>query len=140
MSTTTTRPAFPEILVNLFPEHYGVHVSCLGEDGDIIALGHHDTRRAVAALNRYARRDLGLSDVFDSGRLFYMDVASSVESCWAVLMTECQYAHEDWHGLDEEPCWQCVEIKATVRKGGWWIRWDAAERDDGAFPVMVLTP
>lgn len=32
--------------------HYGIPVSCLGEDGDVIALGHHDddkTREAFRA-------------------------------------------------------------------------------------------
>lgn len=45
--------------------HYGIPVAHIGEDGDMIALGHHSPRRALAAFNRHARKVVGLVNIAD---------------------------------------------------------------------------
>jgi hypothetical protein len=64
---TTTTPETPT-LPN--PDHghtaYGVTVYALGEDGDlIVAFGHQDKQRFLAACNHYARVDCGMASLTD---------------------------------------------------------------------------
>lgn len=65
MTTTTTEaPAPPN------PEHghtaYSVTVYALGEAGDlIVAFGHQDKKRFLAACNHYARIDCGMVSLTD---------------------------------------------------------------------------
>lgn len=65
MTTTTAEtPALPN------PEHghtaYGITVYPLGEDGDlIIAFGHQDKQRFLAACNHYARIECGMLSLTD---------------------------------------------------------------------------
>jgi hypothetical protein len=64
---TTTAPETPT-LPN--PEHghtaYGVTVYALGEDGDlVVAFGHQDKQRFLAACNHYARIACGMASLTD---------------------------------------------------------------------------
>jgi hypothetical protein len=75
MTTTTTEaPTLP-------PEHghtaYGVTVYPLGEDGDlIVAFGHQDKQRFLAACNHYARTECGWADLLDGwGSARNLDIA-----------------------------------------------------------------
>lgn len=44
--------------------HHGLRVLELGEDGEtLVVLGHHDDRRTLAALNRFARTTWGTDSV-----------------------------------------------------------------------------
>ena len=45
--------------------HYGITVAHIGDEGDMIALGHHSPRRALAAFNRHARVFVGLVNIAD---------------------------------------------------------------------------
>jgi hypothetical protein len=51
------RPEMPKL--EGFSVHYGVMVSDIGEDGDLVALGHVGLLRALAAFNRHARKVWG---------------------------------------------------------------------------------
>lgn len=48
-----------------FETYYGVPVCSVGEDGDLLALGHHDPRRTIAAMNAYSRKAIGLRNLYD---------------------------------------------------------------------------
>jgi hypothetical protein len=61
------------------PDHgytaYGVTLYPMGEDGDLlIAFGHHDRRRFLAACNRYARTECGMFNLTDGGGVSESDI------------------------------------------------------------------
>lgn len=45
--------------------HYGIPVTTYGDDANMLALGHHQPRRAFAAFNRHARTALGFPNLAD---------------------------------------------------------------------------
>lgn len=115
-----------------FTIYYGVPVSDIGEDGNLIALGHHDTRQVLAAFNRHARTFWGLTDLYD-GRLPMFPRHHAVEDVcerWAVLVKECDEARQPDHTGD---CSRCRLLKEE----DWWIDYSAKEPTLGSFPVMV---
>lgn len=112
-----------------FETHYGMRVSDIGEDGNVVILGHHDKRRALAALNRHARTFWGLPDLYD-GRLPMFRESPAVDhlrDCWATLVKNCG---DPGHAAD---CFRCRELA----EADWWIDYSANETDPDAFPVMV---
>jgi hypothetical protein len=115
----------PAEIVNDCSTYYGLHLVDVGEDGDVIVLGHHDDRRVVAAINRHARTVWGepISDQYDAALL-------NLTQRWAKLMTRCENATEKWHDEDRA-CSLCAEIQ----QAGWWLRWNADAGEPGAFPV-----
>lgn len=117
-----------------FDTNYGIPISAIGEDGALIVLGHHDRRRTVAALNRYSRKLFGFASLLDDPAATYADAEVGLHERWAVLVTECddRGTHDDYTATDGF-CPRCREIAEAM----WWIRYDAAETDPGAFPVMV---
>lgn len=82
-----TAPAgVPAFLLPHFFAHYGVYVSFIGEDDQLVALGHHGNQRAViAAFNRHAQVDVGLS-ASDDWKPLVEDV-SPLDRVWAVETT-----------------------------------------------------
>lgn len=127
-------PFPPELMDGAFT-YYGVMMQPLGDDGDIVLiLGHHDTRRAVAALNRCCREDLELLGMFDDLSTTYEEAARDLEFRWAKLVTECRAASWPDHPDD---CWNCGEIQALIADGGWWVQYDYTEDEPGVFPVMI---
>lgn len=83
-----------------FEAHYGIRVSYIGEDGYMVALGHHDDkRRVIAAMNRLARKQAGLSNMRDDHRATYEDAVGRLYDDWGVELT----------GSAEEWCIQCGE-------------------------------
>jgi hypothetical protein len=123
----------PEEMAKAMRKHYGVHVSYVGEDGEMIALGHHDPRRVVAAFNREARVHSFLTNMCDDSRAFYSDVADDLQQLHARLATACDEADQPDH---DDDCGECAEI----RKADWFIRWDVNPEDPGAFPITAWTP
>lgn len=122
--------AFPDEIQRGCATYYGVPMQQIGEDGEVVLiLGHHDAKRAVAALNRFFRDDLGvvLSDT-------YADMRDLLETRWARLLTECVLAQGPYHRDD---CQICYAIRATIRDGGWWVGYRFTEQDASVFPVMV---
>lgn len=118
-----------------FDVHFGIPVSAIGEDGNLIALGHHTPKAALAAFNAYARRTIGLVDLLD-GRGRWQEALDGVKQCRAVLLTEhCRDCADP--EVRDAACGQCWEIRDAAKGGSWWIAYDAAEDEPGAFPVTV---
>lgn len=128
-----------------FEEHYGIRICTIGEDGDLVALGHWDLRHALAAFNSYARRVIGLTDLLegDGGPLpdddseplsqEWKGALGRIDVTWARLMTECDEADEEEH---EDDCYECSDIKEHVTSGSWWLSCDGRPDSPNTFPVM----
>ena len=134
--TTATR-TFPDLastpdeMKRMMQEHYGVWVSYVGDDGDMVALGHHEPKRVLAAFNRYARRECGLVNITDDRRAGYAAVASDLRWRMARLVTACDSPTHDEDERDSY-CGRC----SLLGDGGWYIDW--ADQDaPGAFPITM---
>lgn len=126
---------FPAELMDGAFTYYGVMMQPLGDGRDIVMiLGHHDTRRAVAALNRYCREDLELLGMFDDLSTTYEEAARDLEYRWAKLLTRCRRADRPGHKENCETCWA---ISCEIQSGGWWVQYDFTEDEPGVFPVMI---
>lgn len=121
--------AIPEL--GGFGTRYGVRVSAIGEDGDMVILGHVEPRRALAAFNSYCRVVIGLTDIYDGlvGTPVPMAL-KAISHGWASLVTACDEAGEEDH---EEDCYQCIEISESL----WWMEIGEKERPN-AFPVTYF--
>jgi hypothetical protein len=100
--------------------HYGVAVCSLGEDGDMLALGHHEPRKALAAFNRHARVFLGLANLFDDRSVKAADALEDVSAKWAL------FGPPDPANQWEDP--DC----------DWYVNSAATAETPGAVPVMLL--
>lgn len=125
-----TAPTTPDL--KGFKTYYGLQVSDIGEDGDLIILGHHhhDPLRVIAALNRHARTHWSLTNLIDKPGAEVADLACSVYETHAVLRTECD---DPDHEAD---CVMCRE----VADADWWIEWNRTAEEPGAFPVTMWRP
>jgi hypothetical protein len=86
--TTETTPAPGSLITEprMADTNYGIHMAPLGEDGDdILALGHHGKRKALAAFNRYARTVIGLPNIADDFQARAQDWFDAIEQRWAVF-------------------------------------------------------
>jgi hypothetical protein len=86
--------------------HYGIAVCCSGEDGDMIALGHHGKRKALAAFNRHCRVFLGLANIADDHSATAADYADDITELWGVPRqpNEEERDNEGWKwALDDAP-------------------------------------
>lgn len=99
--------------------HYGIAVCHLGEDGDMLALGHHEPRKVLAAFNRHARVFLGLTNLFDDRSVKAADVLEDISAKWAVFGPP-----DPERG--EEPSYP------------WYADWSGTAETPGAMPVMIL--
>lgn len=127
---------FPEEIQAGCVSYYGVSMQPIGDDGEVmLILGHHDAKRAIAALNKYHRDHLGMLNMFDDTSVTFADAREEVEVHWARLLTECMATKHPEH---REDCWLCADIRATTeRDGSWWVGYNFAEQDADVFPVMV---
>lgn len=131
----------PENIPDLagFEEHFGIKVSCFGEDGDLVALGHHDPRRALAAFNRYTKSLIGLPDLLDGTAMRspegWKAAAARVKPAWAYMIGNCDAGGEPDH--DEGECPECEEIQQF----GWYmtITHETNQGLPGTFPVTLYT-
>ena len=105
----------PEHVRDAFFQHYGIHVSFIGEDAAIVALGHHGNERAViAAFNRHAAVDVGLDNI----------------EGWTLLVEDVTKLTRTWAAA--------VAVKDTAGGAdGWRLEWPVPADDPWAFPVMV---
>jgi hypothetical protein len=62
--------------------HYGIPVCHIGEDGDMIAFGHHEPRRTLAAFNRHARLFCRLFNIVDDRSVKASDMLARVTADW----------------------------------------------------------
>lgn len=115
-----------------FTSYYGVPLCPIGDGEVVLALGHPEPMRAVAAFNRYARLEYGLRDMLDEGPTGTLAGAlTQLEWRWAELLTlaDCEDRADEG---DDHQCEMCTELES----GGWWIRWSDQPTDD-SFPVVV---
>ena len=111
---------FPAVLTapdsDAFTDHDGILVTFVGDDGGMVALGHHDEGAAQAEFHQH--------DVWDRSQF-------DITTTWAVLT--------------EPPAHDCVTTPTTGCDGcddtdgaPWWIEWGADPGTPGAFPVTVV--
>lgn len=127
-------PRIPHL--DSFEVHYGIPVSSIGDDGDMIALGHHDPKQTLAALNAYAK-SLGLVDLLDGdGRWTdaWKLALDRVFPRWAVLLKHCdEYPRCAVDLTDDGNC----QRRAEITQSGWCIDYGATEPGQDTFPVMI---
>jgi hypothetical protein len=113
-TVTETEPAPPQ---PTFPHTaYGVELSWLGEDGGMVAKGHIPDLRFIAACNHLARKDIGLSNIWDDPCAQLDDALKVVIRAWAIPTQPC-------HGFEWEIAWHGI-----------------TEQTPGAIPITVLWP
>ncbi|MFC8009115.1 hypothetical protein [Streptomyces cinereoruber] len=108
MTETTTQPGTVITNPQMDGAYYGIAVCSVGEDGDAIALGHHDDRRALAAFNAHARRHLGLVNVADDPRADAQDWLDAIRQEWVVFRTP-----DPEQGEDPEWIWYAEDSSET---------------------------
>jgi hypothetical protein len=99
--------------------HYGIRVSTVGEDGDMIALGHHSNLRTLAAFNRHMRVFLGLANLADDRSTTVADWLPALHRKHAVFRSS------DPENEFEDPEWS------------WVVHWCDVD-EPGAQPVTLL--
>ncbi len=145
-----TATATPEHVIPDLPgfaTHYGVRICNIGDDGDMVMLGHVDDRTAVAVARAYLRSlqsrieaDLYLDgrlgrDPWDYQRAWARDALSIFEPVkrkWAVRIKNCDRwpACQEPHADCGNPA-PCQEIQYH----DWWLDCDASAGQPGAFPI-----
>ncbi|OQQ13023.1 hypothetical protein B0675_40100 [Streptomyces sp. M41(2017)] len=98
--------------------HYGISVCNIGEDGDMLALGHPGDRRALAAFNRHARVFIGLCNLADDPRATLSEWVGSTQEKWVIFRKP-----DPEQGEDPDYVWVCDDADAST---------------PGALPVTVL--
>lgn len=102
MPETATTPApFTVTAADMEATYDGIAVCCSGEDGDMLALGHHDPAVALAAFNRHAREYLGLANIVDDAAMpadELADFANCIAPAWGIARkaTEAEQDNEGW--------------------------------------------
>jgi hypothetical protein len=81
--------------------HYGIDVTAIGEDGDLLAFGHHDPRHALAAFNRHARIEWGLANLADCRSACASDAIVQIATGWGRFRKPAP-------GTGEDPDWEWV--------------------------------
>lgn len=119
MPDTTTSPnhiVFTPTADDMDAIHYGVAIAELGEDSDmVIALGHAEPRRALAAFNWWARVNLKLINLVDDERALASDVLRDIEHQWGLFTRP----------TDDDEC-------------SWYVDYEGTSADTpGAVPVTV---
>ncbi|MFF5445439.1 hypothetical protein [Streptomyces sp. NPDC012888] len=65
--------------------HYGIPVAYLGHEGAMLALGHHDPKRVLAAFDAHTRRDgetvAGYADYLTPRWAVFRDPAPEYDGC-----------------------------------------------------------
>lgn len=94
----TTAPPPPEADLSPYTTYYGVDLYVIGEDGEhLIAFGHVDKRRFLAACNRYARHEQGLINLADDRRATWKGTEAGITHQYARIVTEdSKYDWEIW--------------------------------------------
>lgn len=127
--TTTTQTIVDPPTLSGFTTHYGIPVCGIGEEGELVALGRHEPRRAFAAFNRYVRTE------------WDWDLALQASTNWRPLPDRIRYEHfvvgTTCGECGNDPdCSHCREIKSSG--GDWWLR-AAVASDRTAFVVTIWT-
>lgn len=81
--------------------YYGVPVAYVGEDGEMLALGHHEPRRVIAAFNAHARCHYGLANLADDAGATAAPWFKDLHQQWAVF-TAPDPAESDYAWFTDE--------------------------------------
>lgn len=76
--------------------YHGVPVASFGEDGNALALGHHDPRQAAAAFDAHARDHLGLCNVLDNPHIVTAEIISGIRHDWVVFRKADPEREPEW--------------------------------------------
>lgn len=98
--------------------HYGIPVCHIGEDGEMLALGHPGTRRAFAAFNRHARVCCQLANLADDQGAELDDWFDRIEELWVIFRKP-----DPTRGDDPDFAWYFDRVTETT---------------PGAQPVTIL--
>jgi hypothetical protein len=125
MTTIETLPPvrtgpFTPTAADMEAVHYGIPVCHVGEDGDLLALGHHDARKVLAAFNRHARVCAGLLNLADDRSTTVADLLPSLRQRWALFRPPD--AASEW---DDPDC-------------PWYCDWVDEPNEAGSVPVTIL--
>jgi hypothetical protein len=93
---------FPPTADDMEATHYGIPVSTYGEDGEMLALGHHDQRRAFAAFNKHARTALGFTNFADDKHAHIDDWIDQVRHTWITFHRGDPHGEWAWEGKPSE--------------------------------------
>jgi hypothetical protein len=79
----------------------GISICCSGEDGDMLALGHHGKAAVLAAFNRHAREYMKIENIAADDTLTDAELAeyeSDITAHWGVprKATEAEQDNEGW--------------------------------------------
>ncbi len=112
----TAVATIPPVLLDsgAFTDHNGIHVTFVGEDTAMVALGHHQEHAAREAFRAHD----GYGDV-------------DIVTTWAVLTDPPR--HDCVAGPDNG-CAGCDDTDGAP----WWMQWPVDEGAPGAFPVMAV--
>jgi hypothetical protein len=116
---------------------YGVEVDWIGEDGGMVAYGHVEPRRFLAAANRWARESSGggLREASTFNET-YADALSGVRHAWAVRLPKCDCPADE---LGEWGCRRDGDHDPEPYPEMWALRIDGVTADTpGAFPITLL--
>ncbi|MER7623894.1 hypothetical protein [Streptomyces sp. NPDC126503] len=84
-----TDPTTPSVKPLTDPEmegtYFGIPVAYFGEEGNMLALGHHTPRRALAAFNRHARVQCGLHNLADDPQADIEDWIGGIRTEWILF-------------------------------------------------------
>ncbi len=108
---------------------YGVHLSYF-DDGDVILLGHPGRARAIAALRRLLRRDVGADEAND--RLRYLRPEFRFDPLVYTYAVDLRDA-----GCDCDPsCGGDCGLAREIRLHDWYLETGADPDRPGAFPAV----
>lgn len=149
MTAAITTGPIPDL--DGFDTFYGVRISCIGEDGDMIMLGHVDDRHAIAVVRAYLRRLQGPvdADEYLNDRLArdpddlrhaiergYVDVFRPVARTYAREIKHCdRFPQCQGPDVDCGPPVSCAELDGCA----WWLDTDTHPAMAGAFPASYWT-
>ena len=102
-----------------WPTYYGITLTDIGEDGDIVILGHHDDqRRVIAALNRHARKFWGEESFVSPWDGVMSDIPESLHKRWGRFITRCRDAMKLPTIADPRPASDFISPRAVLRALG----------------------
>jgi hypothetical protein len=81
--------------------YFGIPVAYYGDEGNMLALGHHAPRRALAAFNRHARVQCGLYNLADDLQAEAEDWIGGIRTMW-LLFSEPDEPGYLWCGRQVE--------------------------------------
>jgi hypothetical protein len=95
---TTQTNTFTPTANDMEATHYGIPVSTYGEEGNMLALGHHTPRRAFAAFNKHARTALGRANFADDRHAHLDDWIDEIHHTWVTFHRGDPNTDWTWEG------------------------------------------